>query len=411
MRAAFFILGAVVWGQSEELIRKSEAAKRFMSEGRFAEAIPIYQELVRAVPGNPGVLLNLALAEHMAGRNRESVPHFQAVLKSEPGNFPALFSLGAAYLQMHEPALALDPLRRAVRAEPTNMDARGLLAGALLATGGCEEAAAQYRELTKLAPEDPRAWFGLGRSYEEMASQAFERLSRAAPQSPYEAALLGESRLQRRQYRSAFFFFSQALEKSTIPGLHAGIAEVYRRTDHADWASQEEQREKALKVDCTAHRAACQFAAGKFADALAGGSTPESLYWRSKAANELARAAYAELGKLPDSPQIHVVKANILRHQGQPLEAAKEWRAALELQPGNAEFEEELAVDLHAGADYEHALAIVEKLLAANPGSAQLNWLAGDSLLRMEQAERAIAYLETSVRLDPKPMPAQASLG
>ena len=31
-----------------------------------------------------------------------------------------------------------------------------------------DDAAAQYRTLTKLAPDDPKAWFGLGKAYEAL---------------------------------------------------------------------------------------------------------------------------------------------------------------------------------------------------------------------------------------------------
>ena len=39
--------------------------------GKYEQAIPIYQKLVQALPGNTGLVFNLALAERMAGRGRE----------------------------------------------------------------------------------------------------------------------------------------------------------------------------------------------------------------------------------------------------------------------------------------------------------------------------------------------------
>src|SRR5216684_1590182 len=52
--------------QSDDLALKSQRAKELMAEGRFAEAIPIYRELNHAVPNNPGLMLNLGMALHMA---------------------------------------------------------------------------------------------------------------------------------------------------------------------------------------------------------------------------------------------------------------------------------------------------------------------------------------------------------
>src|SRR5438105_1282233 len=126
-----FLAAAILGGQSDELVRKSTYGKQLMSEGRFAEAIPVYQELVKALPDNPGLLLNLALAEQMAGQPRLAIRHFEAVLKVQPANVPALFSLAASHLALHEPAAAVEPLRKVVSADPGNRDARGMLAGAL----------------------------------------------------------------------------------------------------------------------------------------------------------------------------------------------------------------------------------------------------------------------------------------
>ena len=72
--------------QSDELARKSHEAKQLMAAGRFVEAIPLYQELGRALPSITGLRLNLGLAYHMTGRQAEAVPEFERVLKSDPGN-------------------------------------------------------------------------------------------------------------------------------------------------------------------------------------------------------------------------------------------------------------------------------------------------------------------------------------
>ena len=77
-----------------------------MAAGRFEEAIPIYRDLVRALPNNPGPIMNLGLALHMAGHEREAVNQFQAVLKLEPTHLPARLFLGAAYLGLNVPVNA-----------------------------------------------------------------------------------------------------------------------------------------------------------------------------------------------------------------------------------------------------------------------------------------------------------------
>ncbi len=388
-----------------------------MAAGRYEEALSIYQRLVRELPGNHGLVLDLALAEHMAGHDRESIPHFEAVLKAEPTLGPALLSLASARLALNEPLLAIAPLQKVVAREPGNRDARGMLAGALMDAGRFEQAAAQYRQLSTLAPDDPRAWYGLGMSYQSLAGSAFDRLQKLDPQSPYVAVLVADTRVQRRQYRSAFFFYNEALKQlPNLHGIRAALAEVYRKTGHSEWAAEEDARESALTPpDCARHAAECRFLAGHDVEltAFAHGAplSAEALFWQAKAANELALQAFFRLGQLPPSVELHRLKAEIARGQNQHLEAVQEWRAALELSPGNPRLERELAASLFMAADYRFALAEATRLLKSDPHSAELNFMAGASLLRLEQPEEGLPYLKAALAADPKLLAADASLG
>ncbi|MGH7488014.1 MAG: tetratricopeptide repeat protein, partial [bacterium] len=202
---------------------------------------------------------------------------------------------------------------------------------------------------------------------------------------------------------------------ANLAGTHAGLADVYRRTDHPNWAAEEEKREKQVpSPDCMHDRPACEFLAGRYlqaASAARPSRTPEGFFWQSKAYNELALRSYEQLGKLPESAQIHQVKASILDSQGQPLEAAREWREAIRLDPRNSQYRRQLADSLYMAQDYKSALPMLETFLHADPGSANLNLLAGDSLLHLEEVDKSIPFLEKAVHADPKLLQAHASLG
>jgi len=369
--------GGLLFAQSDELALKSRRARDLMAAGQFAEAIPIYEELVRAVPGNPGLLLNLGLAEHMAGQNRKAIPHLEAVWKADPRNLPARLSLGAAYLEMGEPARAVGPLEGVVRDDAANTDARGLLAQALLAVGRAKEAAVHFQKLTERTPNDPKAWYGLGKSYEAISTAAFDELKRTAPESCWMLALLADSRVTRRQYRSAFYLYRQALERNpAMGGIHTAIAAVYRTTGHADWAAAEESREPAKPA------------------------VLNPSYRESKESGRLALEAFSRLAALPESAELHRIRAETMSAQGQHLDAAKEWRAA--------GAPREAAVELYLGGDYQSAAPL---FLQFRPLTPDLNYMEGDSLLHLEQAEKAIPYLEAALRGDPKMTGAHASLG
>ena len=387
-----------------------------MAQGKFEEAIPICEQLVKAVPGNSGLVLNLGLAQEMAGHPAKAVPLFEQVLKTEPGNVPALMELASSQMELNQPKLALIPIRKLLSEQPANHDAHEMLARALTEADELEEAAEQYRTLTAADANDAKAWYGLGKTYESLSVRLFGRISKNDVESPYAAALIGYSRLSQQQYRSAFFFFRQAEQKLPhLRGLHAGLAKIYQETGHTDWAAVEEKAEESLPApNCSVAPAECAFVQNRYLEtAKAASAKPavSSLFWAVKAYNQMAIEAFGRLGALPESVELHALKAQILQGHKQDLEAAKEWRAALKLAPGNKRLESELARVLFLAHDYKGAMELVQKLLAGEGNSPHLNFMMGESLLRTEQPGEAVSYLERALRADGKLVPAHASLG
>lgn len=387
-----------------------------MAEGHFEEAIPLCEQLVKAVPGSPGLALNLGLAEEMAGHPAKAVPEFEEVLKADPQNVPALTSLATVELQLNHPQLALIPLKKLLSLEPANHNARGMFGSALMGAGRFDEAAEQYRKLTAENATDAKAWYGLGKAYESAATRAFERISHNAPQSPYAAALIAYARLDRQQYRSAFFFFRQAENKlPQLRGLHAGLAKIYQETGHPDWAAIEEKAEESVPPpNCSTGAAECYFVQNRYLDsakAAATDVTAPSLFWGAKAYNQLALEAFARLAGLPESVELHVLKAQVLHGHNQDVQAANEWRAALRLAPANKHLQSELATSLFLAHDYKPAMELLRELLQSDGNSADLNFMMGESLLRTEQPDQAVPYLETALHGNSEMLSAHASLG
>ena len=402
--------------QDQDLAALSHTVKQLMAEGHFDEAIPICEQLVKAMPGNPGLILNLGMAEEMAGHPSEAVPRFEEVLKIEPKNVRALISLATVQLQLNHPQLALAPLKKTLTLEPSNHEARGMLAETLMGLDQFDEAAAQYRKLTAENAADARSWYGLVKAYESLEARSFERISQDAPQSPYAAALIGYSRLDRQQYPSAFFFFRQAEEKlPKLRGLHAALAKVYEETGHADWAAIEEKEEESLpSPSCSTNPAECYFVQNRFiesAKASATNPTAPLLFWAAKAYHQLGLEAFARFASQPESVELHALNAEILHSHKQDNEAANEWRAALRLAPGNRRLEDELATSLFLAHDYKSAMDLIQKLLPSGVSSPDLNFMLGESLLRTEQPDQAVRYLEIALRADSEMLPAHASLG
>jgi tetratricopeptide (TPR) repeat protein len=414
--AAALVCLAVASAQSPELAGKAERGKQAMAEGNFALAAQLYAELAEAVPNNPGLLLNLGMAQHMGGQDKAAIPNLQAALKIDPNIFPANLFLGASYLRTGEISKALPPLTKAAALEPSYPDVRAMLGDALLEVGRPAEAVIHYRKLTELQPDAAGGWVGLVQSYETLAQQEFQKLEDSFPESAYLMALVGSVRVTQQQYSSAFYLYKQALERQPqLRGAHAALAEIYRRTDHADWAAVEEQKEGELPPpDCQAEKIECAWRDGRFDEALRlakEAEQPQSGYWQVRVYNQLAGGSLNQLAALPSSPQRHQVMADLHSRNGRYIEAVEELRAALKLVPGNAALEGELALALYMGRDYQGAIDLSGKLLAQRPADPQLNWIRGGSLLALQKAEEAIQPLKKAVEANADLLPAHHALG
>jgi len=418
---------SLAYGQTDDLALKSKRGKDLMAAGRFEEAIPVYRELVKDLPDNPGPLMNLGMALHMAGHEREAVKEFQEVLRLEAAHMPARLFLGAAYLSLKQPGKAVEPLQTVVQGQPDNREARLLLGEGLLALERYNGALQQYQELSKLDPENPKAWSGLGGSFEGLASRSFEEVEKLAPESPYWLVLVAETRAMAEHYAPAFYLYREALARMpTLRGVHASIADIYRKSGHGDWAMVEEEKERQLPpLNCGARQGLgderansaafahadrnnsatemeCDFHAGRYAKIVAGSAqTAEEYYWQTRAYNELARQAFSHLADLPPSAEVHELLAKIHFSQKSYASAAKDWGEALKYSPGNFYYEQGLAISISAGGNYEAARPLLEKAMKQSPDSMELNYWLGFTLLGLEKAEDAVPYLERAVRGDP----------
>lgn len=420
-RTLLFLLTAALLhsqarAQTDMLALDSRRAKEFMTERRFADAVPIYEKLVQAMPGNIGLRLNLALALHFSGEDSKAIPQFEAVLKQQPGALPALMLLGASYLRTGKPANAVTPLEKALALAPGDLEGRSMLVDALLMLDRFDAAIPHLKKLAAVQPEDPRTWYRLGRCYESESQRAFETLEKMGKDSPYWLALAAEVRLKEGRHTAAFVLYRAVLEKQHgFRGAHSGLAEVYRRTDHKDWADAEEEREKKLgALPCNTPSAACYYAKASYEKALAAARaarTPESLYVQSRAANQLAADAFAHLAKLPPSLEFRQFSAEFYRNQGRYSDSIKEWQEAIRLSPEDPQLKQELVTTVYLNRDYATSERMARELLSNDQNAADLQFILGDSLMNQQRPEEAIQPLLKAVRLRGPYPSAEAVLG
>jgi protein O-GlcNAc transferase len=340
------------------------------------------------------LLLNLCIAEYKARKYHDAIGHARAALKLKPDLAPANLFLGASYLELDDPANALDPLRKALAAMPNDPNAHLMLAEALLACRSYEEALKEFRKSSDLLPENPKVWYGLGQVYDALSQSAARDLQTNFTHSVYSLVLAGDAYVRQRRFGSAFAAYREALARGPIiPGIHAGLARVYKQTGHSEWASQEETLEaNAARVEATQ-------------------SGPAASYRSSKSYRQMADEAYDRLAQLPPSFESHMHAAKALDADGRHRDAAAEWRKAVELAPGKIEVQMGLAWSLYEIRDFDSILPILTGVLKEHPEWAEANFLYGASLLNVEQPDAAIPYLKATLERDPQMQAAHSALG
>ena len=386
-----------------------------MEASRFGDAEAIYQRLVKITPTDPIAHMQLGMSRAMGGKTAEAIGPLREAVRLRPDLLPAKLFLGISYMEMGRPKDAVGPLRQVVQADKDNTNARQALAEALLALDQFGEASAQLAALSVTQPQSPQVWAALGRSYEGVAREAFARLQTLDADSPYVWLLAADVLAVEEKYPQAFSLLRKAQGAlPTLPGLHHTLARVYAASGHADWAAIEQKRAEEERPSCEAVPVACAYLGGKLEDVIARTATtaqPAALYWRARAANDLAARSFDTLEKLPPSVERYVVRAGIARDQNQPLEAATQLREALKLSPGDPGLERELAGALYAARDFEGALPLLEKLHGMAPDAPDLQVALGEALLQAQQVDRAVGLLTKAVAADPSQLQAQASLG
>jgi len=392
IRMLVCVLLAFAFG-SEDLATKAQQAKDAMAAGNFERAVALYRNLSRTLAEDTGIQLNLGLALHASGHYAQAVAQFESVLRRSPGNRGALLLSGVDWLKLEQPAKAVPLLQRVLSEDPGNSIALLELGRALQALGRLEAANEHFQRLSRLEPDNPKAWSSVGISYWALARQEFDWIEAHAPMSAQWYALLARSELEARKYKAAFHLYRQALARSPkVPGVHAGLAEVYRQTDHADWASVEDARERGIAPDQTADEVTVH-------------------YLRALAHQRSAGATLDQLSRLPANPEYHALLGHAYRIQHRDRESAEEFRRALELDPHNTAFERQVATSLWLSRDFEEAIPILTRLLRQNPSSAELNHVMGDCLVEEHRPMEAIPLLESVVTKNPDFLSAQATLG
>lgn len=406
---------SIATAQSSDPAARSRAAAQAMEAGRFADAVRIYQDLVQAVPNDPGLLMNLGMALAMGGKEADAIAPLQKAIALNPKLIPAHMFLGSSYLARGDAASAIAPLERVVAARPSDLESRRMLAQAYSGVGRTADAVTQLRKITELAPVLPAAWHALGHAYNALAQEAMGTFDNQPDGGPWRDLLVADALFADGRLTDAFANYRATLERlPSMVSIHDSIARIYEQTGHPDWSKIERRRGVVAAAGCAKRKALCDFRAGRYRAALAealGGADSESRYWRVRAATELALAAFKRLDALPDSRERREVRATLARSDRRYLDAITELQHALKFSPGDPGLLDDLGTSQYLARNYEQAVATLAPLVKANPADARLLTVYGDSLLQLQRVDEALPVLRRAVEASPTYAMGRLTLG
>ncbi len=144
----------------EDLFYKK--ARAYHRNGRLAEAIRLYRQVLKAHSIHPDAMLNLAAAYMQQGKYIQAVPLLERLERSTPRPQGVLLNLAMAAIGMGAPEKALDYLDRAsALSDATPWEIRFHRAVAFARMNRLPEALDLYREAETERPGDPRLQFNL----------------------------------------------------------------------------------------------------------------------------------------------------------------------------------------------------------------------------------------------------------
>ncbi len=196
-----------------------------------------------------------------------------------------------------------------------------MLADALLSLERLEAAARHYRALTQQAPDDPKAWYGLERSYEGLSRRAFETLQETTPGSPYLSLLVADAMVAQERDKSAFPLYREAIAKKARPGRGPRGPGPDLRAQRPRGLGRGRAREgEGRSRRPTAGRRPWSASSGpagtRRSSRWPGRSAPRRAATGPRAPpDELAREAFDRLTALPPSPEAALVRVEMLRAQ------------------------------------------------------------------------------------------------
>lgn len=166
--------------QPDSYLAKLLLARSYAAAEQNEQAIAVYQEVLKAVPGRLGVHLAIGQIHERQMHWEPAIEEYRAELALDPDNAMALAHLGHAYTQVRDPDHAIPTLDRLLESNPTDGQAYADLGKAWALKGDAPKAIAAYENALRYDPTANDVHYRLFQLYSKLGQSPIAQKHLAA---------------------------------------------------------------------------------------------------------------------------------------------------------------------------------------------------------------------------------------
>lgn len=369
-----------------------DAAKAAEADSDYATAAREYRAIVALRPEWVLIRQSLGVSLHLAGRYEEAIEHLSAAVRLDDQLWGAFLILGMDYYRTHRFERAIEALQRSSELNPDLLETQRWLGLSYAAAGSYDRAIRHLKRVAEADDRDAEALFSLARAYDSRASQLFEAIGAAEPESPFVSLLQAERFASEGEAERARAEFRRALDLR--PDL-AGVLSLDERNRHRGPAG-------IPAGDGLFAVIRMSFAAGRYqlvaeeAEAVLAGEAEnaEAMYWLGRASKGLAARMLDRLTEVaPDSHRVDQLEAEFHMDRTEFSKAIDAYRRALRKKPQLAGLRYALGHAHRRMGSFDEAANWFEDELRRNPHHALARYSLGSLLLDRGRPAEALPHL------------------
>lgn len=405
--------------RGEEVLAKvlTDEAKPLLSTNEQGKALALKAEIIV-----------------VGGKLKDAVPLFEEALKADPNNAFTQGRLAHAYLELHQPEAALPLFQKAAGSAPENLELTEGYLSALIALGKMDEATRLVASANTRFPGNATLSYLGGRVSDALdnpkdAEEAYKRAIASDPNLADAYLYLSRLYIRFRRFQEARPQLEAGLEKAPDnAALRVGMGELAFHERDLDRAEKEFKRAAELDAQVAdAHlglsrvsleRGKYDLAAAQVEKALelnpriAGGRLQRgTALWKLNRLDEAIKELEQARAEDPRNTQLTVTLGAVEFEKGDFPNAIAHLNSALVAEPGHADGNFYMARVKNAKSEHTQAIEYMRRALDMNGKNPLYRYWMGRCFNDARKTDDAIAEWKLALEIDPKYADALEAMG